>query len=217
MLNKKLITAFSTLLSLMILFTNVEATETAYVNCNALNVRTQPNTSCDIVDVLWYGTQFEIIYTDNGWYNIRMANGVTGFVNAAYVTKEMEQELNLKGKEIAKTVQNYIGYPYVYGSAGPRAFDCSGLTSYVYKQYGLSLPRSSNSQGSVGAYVDKANLREGDLVFFSNRSDRRINHVGIYIGNNEFVHASTSVRGVVRDNLDESYYVRNYVTARRVA
>ena len=217
MLNKKLITAFSTLLSLMILFTNVEATETAYVNCNALNVRTQPNTSCDIVDVLWYGTQFEIIYTDNGWYNIRMANGVTGFVNAAYVTKEMEQELNLKGKEIAKTVQNYIGYPYVYGSAGPRAFDCSGLTSYVYKQYGLSLPRSSNSQGSVGAYVDKTNLREGDLVFFSNRSDRRINHVGIYIGNNEFVHASTSVRGVVRDNLDESYYVRNYVTARRVA
>ena len=217
MLNKKLITAFSTLLSLMILFTNVEATETAYVNCNALNVRTQPNTSCDIVDVLWYGTQFEIIYTDNGWYNIRMANGVTGFVNAAYVTKEMEQELNLKGKEIAKTVQNYIGYPYVYGSAGPRAFDCSGLTSYVYKQYGLSLPRSSNSQGSVGAYVDKTNLREGDLVFFSNRSDRRINHVGIYIGNNEFVHASTSVRGVVRDNLNESYYVRNYVTARRVA
>ncbi len=217
MLNKKLVTAFSTLLSLIILFTNVEATETAYVNCDALNVRTQPNTSCEIVDVLWYGTSFEIIYTDNGWYNIRMANGVTGFVNAAYVTKEMEHELNLKGKEVAKTVQNYIGYPYVYGSAGPRAFDCSGLTSYVYKQYGISLPRSSNSQGSVGTYVDKANLREGDLVFFSNRSDRRINHVGIYIGNNEFVHASTSVRGVVRDNLSESYYVRNYVTARRVA
>lgn len=217
MLNKKLVTAFSTLLSLIILFTNVEATETAYVNCNALNVRTSPNTSCEVVDVLWYGTPFEIIYTDNGWYNIRMTNGVTGFVNAAYVTKEMEQELNLKGKEIAKTVQNYIGYPYVYGSAGPRAFDCSGLTSYVYKQYGLSLPRSSNAQGSVGTYVDKANLREGDLLFFSNRSDRRINHVGIYIGNNEFVHASTSIRGVVRDNLGESYYVRNYVTARRVA
>ena len=217
MLNKKLVTAFSTLLSLIILFTNVEATETAYVNCNALNVRTSPNTSCEVVDVLWYGTPFEIIYTDNGWYNIRMTNGVTGFVNAAYVTKEMEQELNLKGKEIAKTVQNYIGYPYVYGSAGPRAFDCSGLTSYVYKQYGLSLPRSSNAQGSVGTYVDKANLREGDLLFFSNRSDRRINHVGIYIRNNEFVHASTSIRGVVRDNLGESYYVRNYVTARRVA
>lgn len=217
MLNKKLVTALSTMLSLIILFTNVEATETAYVNCDALNVRTQPNTSCEVVDVLWYGTPFEIIYTDNGWYNIRMSNGVTGFVNAAYATKEMEYELNLKGKEVAKTVQNYIGCPYVYGCAGPRVFDCSGLTSFVYKQYGISLPRSSNAQGSVGTFVDKANLREGDLLFFSNRSDRRINHVGIYIGNNEFVHASTSGRGVVRDNLGTAYYVRNYVTARRVA
>ena len=60
-------------------------------------------------------------------------------------------------------------------------------------------------------------MREGDLLFFSNRSDRRINHVGIYIGNNEFVHASTSGRGVVRDDLGTAYYVRNYVTARRVA
>lgn len=217
MLNKKLVTALSTVLSLIILFTNVEATETAYVNCDALNVRTQPNTSCEIVDVLWYGTPFEIIYTDNGWYNIRMSNGITGFVSAAYVTKEMEQELGLKGKEVAKTVQNYVGRPYVYGSAGPNSFDCSGLTSYVYRQFGISLPRSSNAQGSVGTYVDKANLREGDLLFFSNRSDRKINHVGIYIGNNEFVHASTSVRGVVRDNLNTNYYVRNYVTARRIA
>lgn len=189
--------------------------EVGIVGCNGLNVRVSPNTDCKVVTTLKSGTAFEIIYTDNGWYNIKMNNGVTGFVSAAYVTKAACAP-SAVGTQIADTVKKYIGCSYSYGSSGPRAFDCSGLTSYVYKQYGYNLPRTSASQGNCGVYVNKGNLAAGDLLFFSNRSDRTINHVGIYVGGNNFVHASTSGRGVVMDNLTSSYYVNNYVTARRV-
>ena len=192
---------------------NASAAEYVYVNCDALNVRVSPNTSCDIVKTLSNGSKLEVIYADNGWYNIRMDNGVTGFVCAKYVTKAASGNL---GEQIAQTAMKYIGCSYSYGASGPSSFDCSGLTSYVYKQHGMSLPRTSNSQGSYGTYVDKSDLSVGDLVFFSNRSDRSINHVGIYVGDNNFVHASTSTRGVVMDNISSSYYVKHYVTARRV-
>lgn len=208
---------------LMVIFTfnlssiNIYAYENGFVNCNALNVRVSPNTDCGIVTTLSRGTEFEIIYTDNGWYNIRMQNGVTGFVCADYVTKN---QLSAAGGNVtAKIVSDayrYIGSRYSYGSSGPNAFDCSGFTSYIYKQSGYSLPRTSTSQGSFGTYVAKENLNPGDLVFFSNRSDRTINHVGIYIGDSNFIHASTSSRGVVLDSLNSSYYINHYVCARRV-
>lgn len=190
------------------------ANETGYVNCDVLNVRVSPNTSSNIVTKLPYGTKLDIIYTDNGWYNIRMQDGVTGFVSAPYLS------FAPAGSEAAtlaaNDAYNYLGCRYSYGSTGPYSFDCSGFTGFLYEKQGVSLPRTSIDQGSAGVYVEKTELSVGDLVFFSNRSDKRINHVGIYVGNNEFIHASTSGRGVVKDNLYEDYYVRNYVTARRV-
>ena len=212
---------FSAFVLLMtLLFNNIfycSAADYLYVNCDALNLRVSPNTSCDIVGKLQNGTKLELIYTDNGWHNVKLENGVTGFVYAQYVSDNLSESSGNLGEQVARTVQKYIGCSYSYGSMGPNSFDCSGLTSYVYGQYGLKLPRTSNSQGSYGSYVDKNNLVAGDLVFFSNRSDRSINHVGIYIGNGNFVHASTSTRGVVMDNLSSTYYVNHYVTARRVA
>ena len=213
-------TLFSIVLAsfLLLSFFTVHANEIGYVNCNLLNVRVSPNTSSEIVTKLPFGSKLEIIYTDLDWYNVRMQDGVTGFVSAPYLTKE--EVLPLGNHEIAQKAAtdayNYIGCRYVYGTAGPRTFDCSGLTSFLYKKYGVSLPRSSNEQGIAGVYVDKSALATGDIVCFSNRSDRRINHVGIYIGNGEFIHASTSGRGVVKDSLSEDYYTRHYVTARRV-
>lgn len=194
------------------------AAEKGRVNCDLLNVRVSPNTECEIIDRMPTGTIFEIIYTDNGWYNIKMDNSVTGFVSADYVTKVKDGYLTGSSiaANIANNAYNYIGYPYSYGSAGPRAFDCSGFTSYLYKQQGYTLPRTSRDQGSFGQHVNKTDLVAGDLVFFSNRSDRVINHVGIYIGNDEFIHASTSLRGVVKDSLNSNYYTKHYVTARRV-
>ncbi|MBR2886036.1 MAG: C40 family peptidase [Clostridia bacterium] len=216
---RKFTTTIITLLTLLTLSVNSVAAETGYVSCNLLNVRVSPSTSSDIVTQLEKNTSFEIIYTDNGWYNIRMQSGKTGFVAAQYVTKNstaVSSNASDVAKRIASDAYNYIGCRYSYGSSGPSAFDCSGFTSYLYKRQGYSLPRTSNSQGSYGTHVEKQNLTAGDLVFFSNRSDRKINHVGVYVGNNNFIHASTSVRGVVIDNLGSDYYKRNYVTARRI-
>ncbi len=216
---RKITTIIITVLTLLTLSINSVAAETGYVSCNLLNVRVSPNTSSDIIAQLEKNASFEIIYTDNGWYNIRMQSGKTGFVAAQYVTKNstaVNSNASDVAKRIASDAYNYIGCRYSYGSSGPSAFDCSGFTSYLYKRQGYSLPRTSNSQGSYGIYVEKQNLTAGDLVFFSNRSDRKINHVGVYVGNNNFIHASTSVRGVVIDNLGSDYYKRNYVTARRI-
>lgn len=216
---RKFTTTIITLLTLLTLSLNSVAAETGYVSCNLLNVRVSPSTSSDIVTQLEKNTSFEIIYTDNGWYNIRMQSGKTGFVAAQYVTKNstaVSSNASDVAKRIASDAYNYIGCRYSYGSSGPSAFDCSGFTSYLYKRQGYSLPRTSNSQGNYGTHVEKQNLTAGDLVFFSNRSDRKINHVGVYVGNNNFIHASTSVRGVVIDNLGSDYYKRNYVTARRI-
>ena len=209
---KRTLSAFIAIICACAFSLNVCAAEYLYVDCNVLNVRVSPNTECEIVDKLPRGEKLEIIYADNGWYNIRMSNGVTGFVNKHYVKKAQSSV----GASVAAVAVQYVGCAYSYGASGPGAFDCSGLTSYVYKQHGVSLPRTSTSQGNIGVYVEKENLAMGDLVFFSNRSDRVINHVGIYIGDNRFVHAATTARGVVTDNITSSYYVDHYVTARRV-
>ncbi|GAA4687892.1 hypothetical protein GCM10023215_24630 [Pseudonocardia yuanmonensis] len=81
-----------------------------------------------------------------------------------------------------------VGKPYRYGAAGPSAFDCSGLTSFAFKKAGISIPRTSRAQSTVGTPVSKGSLQPGDLVFFY----KPVSHVAIYIGNGQVVHASTS-------------------------
>ncbi|MCE3553532.1 C40 family peptidase [Pseudonocardia sp. RS11V-5] len=91
-----------------------------------------------------------------------------------------------------------IGKPYSYGAAGPSAFDCSGLTSFAFKNAGVSIPRTSSAQSTVGTPVSKANLQPGDLVFFY----QPVSHVAMYIGNGQVVHASTSGQPVKISPLD---------------
>lgn len=110
----------------------------------------------------------------------------------------------------------YLGTRYRYGGSSSRGFDCSGFTSYIYRQHGISLPHNSAAQYRVGKPVRRSELRPGDLVFFRTRGSR-ISHVGIYIGNGQFVHAS-SARGRVRvDTLNSGYYHQRYVGARRIS
>ena len=93
--------------------------------------------------------------------------------------------------DLTATASQYIGVPYVYGGTSTSGFDCSGFTQYVYKKLGVSLNRTAASQFTQGTSVSKANLVVGDLVFF-NTTGKTASHVGIYIGNNKFIHAGSS-------------------------
>lgn len=121
------------------------------------------------------------------------------------------------GNNIVAYAKKYMGYKYVSGGSSPSTgFDCSGFTSYVYKQCGISISRSSSTQASNGTAVSKSNLQPGDLVIFNNRANTSIGHVGIYIGGNTFIHAGNSGTGVITTSLSDSYYSARYVTGRRI-
>lgn len=123
-----------------------------------------------------------------------------------------------KGQQVADYVKTFLGCKYVYGGASPtKGFDCSGLTMYVYKKFGINLSHSATAQSKVGTKVDKSDLQVGDLVFFSDyKTYTGIGHCGIYIGNNKFVHASTEKTGVITSSLTSGSYVKRYVTATRL-
>lgn len=122
------------------------------------------------------------------------------------------------GEQIASMAKSYLGYKYVYGGSSPTTgFDCSGLTYYICGRLGYSINRTADNQANNGVYVAKENLQPGDLVFFSDfKTHKGIGHVGIYIGNGKFVHASTPTKGVIESSLNQGDYVVRYVTARRI-
>jgi cell wall-associated NlpC family hydrolase len=106
----------------------------------------------------------------------------------------------------------YLGTPYVWGGASPSGFDCSGFAMYVYSQVGVSLPHNAAMQyNTVGTYVPRDQLQPGDLVFFDG-----LGHMGIYIGGGQFIHAPHTGDVVKISSIYDSYYVANWVGARRV-
>ncbi|MFU0825175.1 C40 family peptidase [Clostridium sp.] len=108
----------------------------------------------------------------------------------------------------------FLGKPYVWASSGPNSFDCSGFTSYVYKKFGYSLPHYTGAQAEMGRSVSRKSLKAGDLVFFNTSGSN--SHVGIYIGNGKFIHASSGRKRVMVSELNESYYESRYSKARRI-
>lgn len=118
---------------------------------------------------------------------------------------------------VANSAVSRVGYSYVSGGSGPTAFDCSGLTSWAYRQNGIYIPRTAAAQYSYSTRISKSELQPGDLVFFSGTTGASgITHVGIYIGSGRFVHAGTPSTGVITSSLYSSYYVSHYAGAGRV-
>ena len=115
---------------------------------------------------------------------------------------------------IVATSMNYIGVPYVFGGTSPYGFDCSGYVQYVFANAGISIPRTADVQYEFGTPISTTELVSGDLVFFSTYT-YGASHVGIYLGDNQFIHASSS-RGVTIDSLGSSYWSSHYIGARRI-
>jgi len=110
--------------------------------------------------------------------------------------------------------QLYKGIPYKYGGTDKRGFDCSGFTQIVYNNaFNIQLPRTTETMAKLGRKISKNNLKPGDLVFF--RPSRKYRHVGVFIGNNIFIHSSTS-KGIIKSNLDNPYWKKKYRFAKRI-
>jgi len=135
------------------------------------------------------------------------------------ISKEKELEEISKEEEVILTATNYLGTKYVWAANGPNAFDCSGFTKYVYREIGVTLPRYSGNQAKVGMKVAFDELQKGDLVFFDTEKKfkRRVNHVGIYIGDGKFIHASSANKKVVITSFDKKkFYKRRFLWGQRV-
>ncbi len=121
--------------------------------------------------------------------------------------------------DVIRIAKRYLGKRYVWGAEGPNKFDCSGFTQYVMKKSkGVKIPRISRRQAYYGKYVSRRNLKPGDLIFFDTSRRRRgyVNHVGIYIGNNKFIHASSARHRVVITSLERPFYRARFKWGRRI-
>ncbi len=186
-----------------------------------------PSHTIDIV----MGTELPFIGESGKWYLVRLPSNDVGRItrDAVYPVADLEpliqskqtasldlRTIPRKRREIITTAQKFLGKIYIWGGSTPRGFDCSGLSYFVYKLNGIEIPRVSWLQyrNKVGAKIKKTNLTAGDLVFFQTYKPGP-SHVGIYIGNNQFIHASPSY-GVTISNLDDPYFQRRYIGAKTI-
>ena len=208
--------------------TNVTVTDTSktmYVTAQTLNVRDSWSSASTQVGTLRYGDAVAVTGAcSNGWMRIQY-QGHTAYVSGQYLSDQKGGQSNpgsgtvVSGSgtaaEIASFVCTFVGYNYVYGGSSPSTgFDCSGLMYYCLRQYGYSMNRTADDQMDQGTAVSRDALQVGDLVFFG--YGNYANHVGMYIGDGNFVHASTPSTGVRINSLNETYYTNRYIGARRI-
>ncbi|MBQ7491942.1 MAG: C40 family peptidase [Clostridia bacterium] len=203
----------------------------AKVTTAVLNMRSAPGTENSIVTKLYEGKIAKIIGINNGWFKVQY-NGNTGYISPDYVTivpytassgssgsssSGSTSSANGTRQEIIDYAADLLGCKYVYGGTSPSGFDCSGFTQYVFAHFGVSLSHSSATQYSNSVRIKKSELKPGDLVFFSQTSgSSKVGHVGIYVGDGQFIHAASPGKGVRYDGLDDTYYVNHYIGCGRV-
>lgn len=166
----------------------------------------------DCYDMVGYIAKSQIVHTENDEYIVRCKAGSSETKSLTYTDHAEALELRHSLLALAK---KQLGSRYVYGAARPGAFDCSGLTYYLYKQHGTSLLRRASQQLQNGIVVPKEAMQVGDLVFFRETGNYPADHVGIYAGNNKIIHASTK-RGIEYADMDEGYCKDYFLCARRI-
>ena len=207
----------------------------AKITTSVLNMRSGPGTENSIVTKLYEGTVAKIIGINNAWLKVQYG-GATGYISPDYVTivpyrstaaasasasvkTSSGSSATASGtrQQIIDYAANFLGCKYVYGGNTPSGFDCSGYVKYVFNHFGVELTRTSASQYSNSVRIKKSELQIGDLVFFSQTAgSSKVGHVGIYVGNGQFIHAAAPGKGVRYDSLDNSYYSSHYIGSGRV-
>lgn len=198
----------------------MDLTAQGWVDGSDVRMRAAAGTDSEIVRVTTYGESVEILGVDGEWYKVS-AGGKTGYIRGDYVSftepdPSQAPAAGSIGEQIVAFAEQFLGTPYVWAGSSPSGFDCSGFVSYVFKNFGYTVNRTAASMYTNGVAVDKSELQIGDAVFFASSSES-IGHVGIYIGDGEFIHSSSGCSYVTISGLDESYYSRMYVGARRIA
>lgn len=200
---------------------------TATVACEtSVNLRAQPGTESEVLQSLSNGALIWVAGIQDGWYKVTV-DGVTGFISDPYVNinSRMETSTDMVSRDASGTASalrqqvldyaaTFLGTAYVYGGSSPSGFDCSGFTSYVYKNTVRSIPRTATAQHNALTDVTMDNLLPGDLVFFGSGSS--ITHTGIYVGGGEFIHSPHTGSSVKYDTLWSGNYKRRFVSGGRV-
>lgn len=210
------------------------------VDATSLNVRQGAGLGYSVVGKLSMGDKVNIIAKKDGWYQVKMSNGSIGWVYSTYILSDVtlatrgevvdetlivpEDIVDPSVSEIRRQVVAYakklIGVKYVYGGNTPGSgFDCSGFVKYVFDHFDIDLNRIAADQAKQGKWVAKSKLIPGDMVFFdTNGGHNHINHVGIYIGEGKFIHASSgrTTKRVVISDITSGFYSTHYMTARRI-
>lgn len=195
-------------------------TRTGVLNTDgsSLNLRSGPSTGYNKVTSIPASAVLTITGEESGWYKTSY-NGKVGYVSADYITivdSTSAANTDLAVQVIAYAKQ-FMGRPYIYGASGPNSFDCSGFTSYVFKHFGYSLNRSAAGQYSNGTPIDLSQIQPGDLILWrAYGSSKTATHVGIYIGNNQYIHASSTGKCITINDMDYGANSRYVVGVRRI-
>lgn len=208
-------------------FTEAAKGDFGYGKINGTNIHLKkaPDTLSDVVGTYQSGVIVQILGVTGGWYKVQIGND-TGYIHSDYiaVTPDVNTVIADDGtpaspvcQTVVDTAMQYLGCPYVYGGSSPKGFDCSGFVKYVYDAAcGIETTRSAASIYSAdGVSADRSALQPGDVLCFSN-GGQGIGHVGIYIGNGQFIHACNSTTGVIVSELSMDYWNRHYVGAKRL-
>lgn len=206
--------------------TPIGAYADGYVTKADVNLRSGPSAEgTSVLTKLQANQAVQVLSKDKDWYKVT-AGDKTGYIRAdmlalgAVPAQEAAVSRGGNRDELVTFAKQYLGKPYAWGKTGPNSFDCSGFVGFVYRNvYSKDLGHSSTAMGNMGTAVDRANLAVGDLVLFGTGGSKRINHVGIYIGSGNFIHASSSRAngGVTISPINTGYYLNAFKAARRIS